>query len=339
MWVMVSLLVLCFLLGVSHALLFIRIIPPHSTRVVDAVTGKPISGINVCIPAVSNGWGPQALQSDLATTGSGGRALFGPSVLNLALLQSFDGYSMQITDPASQFADTCGPHVGLRPIPIGTHAGDPFIDARMDGTEHFPLELVDSEELATNISWSSFTRGESFRSFMKISLVPLLNDPDQCRQVIDPELRQECARLNHIAQDALPENLVPKYFRGMQRATLQTFDGRSAGSRFYYAVYESHSTPAQYTMVGIERFPKGQNASEHFQDIPRITPNCDLTDAVEEEPIPGERIQRIRSTQTPCAFWSSGNKLIMIQFATPSPFKRSSVSEWLMRHPASATAR
>lgn len=228
-----SLLFIGLLVGVSYALLFIRIVPPRSVRVVDAVTGKPISGVNVCIQAVSNGWSNQALRSELETTGSDGRALFGSSVLNLALLQSLDRYSLQVTDPTSHFVDTCGPQVGLMPAPIGTQVGDPFIDARKDGSEHFPVELVAPKDIPKNISWYPFMRGASFRFLMTVSLVPVLNDPDQCKQVIEPELLQECTRLNKMAQDAMIQDLLPRYFAGMERAGLQIVDGRLPSSHVY----------------------------------------------------------------------------------------------------------
>lgn len=329
-WITVSLLVLGFLIGISYALLFIRIVPPRSVRVVDAVTGKPISGMNVCIQAVSHGWTKQALKSDLETTGSNGRAFFGPSLLNLRLLQSLDEYSMKITDPTSEFADTCGPDVGLRSPPVGTQVGDLFIDARRDGTEHFPVELVDSKELPKNIGWYPFMRGTSFRFSMMVSLVPVLDDPGQCAQVHDPELHQGCTQLNTMAQDAM----VPRHIGGMERAAVQTVDGSSPGSRLYSAVYQSPST--QHVVAVIERFPKGQNASEHFENIQRTAPTCDPRGAVEEELIPGMRIQQTLSTQKPCAFWASGNRLIVLIFLTPSPFDRSTIVQWLTRHPAIA---
>src|ERR1700722_8139326 len=230
---------------------FIRIVPPRSVRVVDAVTGKPISGMNVCLKAVSHGWTKQILQSDLKTTGSDGRAFFGPSLLNLKLLQSLDEYSMKVTDPTSEFADTCGSDVGFISPPIGIQVGDSFINARRDGTEHFPLELVDPKDLPNNMGGYPFKRGTSFRFSMTVSLVPVLDGPDQCALVHDPELHQGCTQLNAIAQDSM----VPRYIGSMERTGVQTVAGRSPGSRLYSAVYQSRTTIAQYTVVVLERFP------------------------------------------------------------------------------------
>ncbi len=53
-WTVMFFLLLGFLFAVSYGVLFIRIVPPRSVRLVDAVTGKPIPGMNVCIQAVSH---------------------------------------------------------------------------------------------------------------------------------------------------------------------------------------------------------------------------------------------------------------------------------------------
>src|SRR5580658_3556606 len=105
-----ALLVFAFLLGAGFACVFVRVVPPRSVRVVDALTGKPVSGVNVCMQAIATGLGSkEALRSSLSTTGADGRAFFWPSVELMGLLQSWYGYSIQVTDPKSAFIRTCGP--------------------------------------------------------------------------------------------------------------------------------------------------------------------------------------------------------------------------------------
>ncbi len=171
-WAGVGVLFLGFASVALYLFLFIRVVPPRSVRVVDAITGKPLSGMNVCIQAVSDGWSKQALQSELKTTGSGGRALFGMSILKLELLQSLDGYSIQVTDPASEIKDSCGPDVGLNRVPDGSEVAGPFINARRDGSEHFPVELVAPTALPGNTSGYPFMRGLRFRYLTNVSLIP-----------------------------------------------------------------------------------------------------------------------------------------------------------------------
>ena len=79
---------------------------------------------------------------------------------------------------------------------------------------------------------------------------------------------------NTLAENALLQKLVPMYFVDMQRsAGTQNMEGWSPQSRVYNAVYERHSTPDRFMVVTIERFPKGQNALEHFNDITHAIPD------------------------------------------------------------------
>ena len=334
-WILVPLLVLGFLAGALYAALFIRVVPPRSVRIVDALTGRPLAGMNVCMQAVSTGWTKQALESDLHATDENGKVFFAPSILNLALLQSFDGYSMHVWDSEGDGVQSCGPGVGLAQDLYPNQFPDEFADAVTDGSQHFPLELVPKEALPKNIGWFPFLRGAVFRSSASVPLIPILDGPDKCRPISDADLLQQCVRLNTLAQKALLQSLAPMYFAGMRRATVHT-DVLLSKSHFYTFVYESPTVPPRYMAVTIERFPKGQSAQEHLTEVSRIMPSYDPKNVTEEEPLPGERIKRILSPQTPSAFWASGNQLILITFLTPTSLDQSMTIEWLRLHPASA---
>lgn len=334
-WISLSLLVLVSVVGVLYALVFVRIVPPRSVRVVDAITGKPVAGMDVCLQVFSNGWTKQALKSDWETTNSNGRALFLPSVLNLRLLQSFDGYSMQVTDPTSHFAQTCGPEVGFKLGPQVTEGAENFADARTDGSEHFPVELVKQEELPKNIGRYPFMRGTDFRVFMSVKVVPVLPDADRCQPLSDPQLLQECTRLYAMARNYLLQELVPMYFGGMQRAAVQTLDhGWSPGTHVYNAVYETRSDPPRFLTVTIEQFPKGQDSTGHMNDVTFGIPDYDAASVTEDEVVPGQKVKRIVSAQTPRAFWASQNLVVLLSFPTPSRFDRMVIGQWLIKHPS-----
>jgi hypothetical protein len=67
-WIVVPPLVLGFLAVALYAAFFIRIVPPRSVRIVDALTGKPLAGMNVCIQATGPAWsGKQALKTTLTS--------------------------------------------------------------------------------------------------------------------------------------------------------------------------------------------------------------------------------------------------------------------------------
>jgi hypothetical protein len=336
-WIVVPSSVLGFLVAALYAAFFVRIIPPRSVRIVDALTGKPLAGMSVCMQATgSNLGGEHALESSLHTTGRSGRAFFGPAILSLALLQGLDGYAMQVTDSKGH-VQKCGAQLGLERGLYSNPFIDDLADASTDGSQHFPVELVPKGTLPKNISWFPFMRDTTFSSFMSVHLMPVLDGPAQCQQLSDPGLLQECVRLNTIAQNALLQSLAPMYFVGMRRATVQRGDVPPSKNRIYNFVYESASAPPQYYLaVTIERLPKGQNAQEHLKEITHAIPNYDPKDVTEEEPIPGERIKRIRSDQYPRVFWASKNQLILITFLTPSPFDQLMPAQWLKLHPASA---
>lgn len=334
-WIGLSLLVLVSVVAALYAVLFVRVVPPRSVRVVDAITGKPLGGMNVCLQVFSNGFTKQALESDLETTNSSGRALFLPSVLNLALLQSFGGYSIQVTDPTSDFTQTCGPEVGFKLGPQMTEGAEKFADARTDGSEHFPVELVKRDELPKNIGWYPFMRGTDFHVFMSVKLVPVLPDTDRCKPVSDPQLLQECTRLNAMAHYFLLQDLVPMYFGGMQRAAVQTLGyGWSPGTHVYNAVYETRSDPPRFLTVTIEQLPKGQDSTGHLNDVTHGIPGYDATSVTEEEVVPGQKVKRILSTQTPRAFWASQNLVVLLTFPTPSRLDQMLIAQWLRKHPS-----
>lgn len=202
-WTGAFLAVLVLVVGTLYAVLFVRIVPPRSVRVVDAVTGKPLAGMNVCLQAVNNGWTKQALRSTLKTTDSNGRAFFFPSFINLALLQRLDGFSIHVTDPNSDFSQTCGPEVGLKMDPMEAEWPDKFAPTRTDGSKHFPVELVEREEfpdLPRTFARRAFMRGTKFQLFMSVPLIPVLDGPEGCKKTSDPSRLEECTRLNTIAR-------------------------------------------------------------------------------------------------------------------------------------------
>ena len=293
--------------------------------------------MNVCMQAISAGLGPKrALISDLAATDINGRAFFWPSILNVGLLRSWYGYSIQVTDPKSDFNHTCGPEIGFGMI--GNEFSDRFAESGTNGGEHFPVELVAPESLPANIAWFPFMRGGDFHSFMSVDLIPVLPDPDGCKQVATPKWLQECTRLNTLAENSLLQKLVPMYFMDMQRSEgTQNIEGWSPQSRVYNALYQRHSTPDRFMVVTIERFPKGQNAVEHLNDVTRAIPDYTPNSVTENEVLPGQKIKQILSGPTPRAFWASQNLLVLITYPTPSLFDRFLTNEWLRRYPSATT--
>jgi len=80
-YVGLALLVLTFLVATLYGYAFVRVVPPISAKVVDAVTAKPIAGINVCLQVDTGGFGkPKVVRTEMARTDDSGRFFFWPSV-------------------------------------------------------------------------------------------------------------------------------------------------------------------------------------------------------------------------------------------------------------------
>ncbi|HEV2395953.1 MAG TPA: hypothetical protein VGS27_03280 [Candidatus Sulfotelmatobacter sp.] len=300
----------------------------------DSITGKPLPNMNVCMQVWSKGWTKQALRSDLKVTNGNGVTFFWPTVLNLLPLQGFDGYDIQITDPHGDFPQACGPNVGFGLGLTMTEGADRFADARRDGSVHFPVELVKPEDLPKNISWFPFMRGVTFRPFMTVQVVPVESSPDACKAANDPQMLQECTRLNTMVQNELLQELVPTFYGGMDRATLQISKGWSPETQVFNAIYTLRLMPSVYLALTVERFPKEQEAAPHLNDITHAISGYNENLVTEEEISPGQRVKRILSTQTPRAFWASQNLLVLITFVTPSELDQFVIGQWIRRYPS-----
>ena len=333
----IALALLCFALAVGglYVYLFVRIAPTMSVEVVDALTNKPLPNMDVCLQVVASGLGhKQALRSELLRTDTKGEVFFGWSIHDLAILQTWDGYSLHLSDPKSDFSLPCGPQVGFELSRFSERLGD----SRADGTQYFPVELAESiaNPKQRDLGWTRIQRSATFKRSMRVELIPILPAPDGCKQIVDPRSAEECRQLNTEAVAALQQELLPMNFAGMERAKVLASDGGSNGSgcRGYATVYVSQSVPPNYVPVLIEQFPDDRSAIEHFDCISRAIPDYDPGTVSEDEPIPGQKIKRIVTPANSRAFWISGRRLILITFIRPSVLDRSIIAEWLVRDPS-----
>jgi hypothetical protein len=182
-----------------YARLFVRVVPPLFGQVVDAVTGKPVKGMSVCLEAGTYAFGyalghRRVLRSEVATTDASGRFSFWPSALDMAMLETWDGYSIRVTDPRTDFAALCGPNLG--PGLNEVHP-DQFLQVQGDGTEYLPVSLVrQGESLRNDVGWSSTRRPITSTWKMRVPLVPVLSNVGECKLIQDTSLAEDCRRLN-----------------------------------------------------------------------------------------------------------------------------------------------
>jgi hypothetical protein len=91
---------------------FVRIVPPISATVVDAVTERPIGGMSACLEVTLKQLNGAVLRTEVRQTDARGRIFFWSSIHNLSLLQEWAGYSIRVTDPQTDFAWPCGENLG-----------------------------------------------------------------------------------------------------------------------------------------------------------------------------------------------------------------------------------
>ena len=185
-----ALLALIVLLGAVYAYLFVRVVPPISGKVVDAITGKPVPAVNICLQVDSGSMGhSETIRTEVVKTDDTGRFSFGRSFHDLHLLQEWQGFSIRLTDQRNDFAAPCGPNLG--PGLNETHP-----DQRVSMSGYFPVALVDHTSATnSNRGWSSTRRPIGSMSNMNIPVVPVLSKSDACLQIHDPHLADDCRQL------------------------------------------------------------------------------------------------------------------------------------------------
>jgi hypothetical protein len=165
----------------------------------------------VCLQARISEFGSlKVLREEQNRTNSFGRFSFTASTHVLEPLQSWEGYTIKVTDPKvkDKFVQPCGGYVTLNYIDerqeVTTKDGTPF---------YFPVGLV--KHLGWNRAYplEANNRKMIFPLGTNIPLIPILQNPEQCPSVRDSSLVGICRELNGSAA---------AYF--LQRATTPASD-------------------------------------------------------------------------------------------------------------------
>jgi hypothetical protein len=191
-------------------------IPHLSGKVVDAVTGDPLPGMDVCLletytaPNVSLGTEIKIRRSELAHTDAAGRFSFAASKGQWDFLEDRDGYGIGVTDPAALWAGNCGRLSDFLGGTILEHEPNLFANEiwnpKKDGhLPYFPLAVVPNKGFFPRIDAyfpdPSIPRAVLFRNMgdpgnIKVQLFPLLLDVSKCQLIKDPYLPEQCRQAN-----------------------------------------------------------------------------------------------------------------------------------------------
>jgi hypothetical protein len=310
-----SLLSLVVLVAALYVYVFVWFVPPISVKVVDAISGKPVQGINLCLQAQSRFFQPQVLRKEMSTTGTWGRSFFWPSLHQMGVLGEWDGYSIRITDPQTDLAVPCGPDLGPGLNEVSEESGDlqPVQNARRI---YFPVVVVHGgKSKESNSGWSTTRHAMGFPLNQRIALIPILQSSEDCRQVRDPLQEQDCRALNAEATATTPLYMFPTSVAGMPRIHLTSFTTAGfPGEHRYEAIYAQDGNSHAYIRVQIEEFPLPEHAKDRIEELRREFAVGKTVPASEEGVSPDQKADWYRTPAQAEAFWASGQQVIRVRF-------------------------
>ena len=198
--------------------------PWISGTVLDAVTGKPVPGVDVCLLVTyapvnfDHRRSSEVMRSVGTRTDPSGRFFFERWDDELDWFDHWEGYGIVVTDPAAQWKEACGKGIYLleASYPSGGHSDIFRIEAYFQGLSdspaksplpYFPAALVKDPDdphplpYGRSVSFGHFADGTLVRklgnpSKLKIALVPLLRDKDECRLAEDSDFAELCRQMN-----------------------------------------------------------------------------------------------------------------------------------------------
>ena len=120
------------------------------------------------------------------------------SIHRITLLRPWEGYSIRVTDPRTDYATPCGPD-------LGPELNEAFPNQRRanqtGGSSYFPVVLVKPGMPTSNKSvWSDTRRRMDFPYDMRVALIPMLPNLAECKHAKESLLVEDCLRLNTEAK-------------------------------------------------------------------------------------------------------------------------------------------
>jgi len=195
-WHVGSALLVTAFLGGLYACDIVRVSPPVITVVKDAITGKPVSGMRVCLQIESIG--REILATKMSRTGVLGVLFLPPSIQAGPPLLGFDRFWVRVTDPDAEMVASCGGGIGSNqtrangwPIRLGAD--------EHGRTRYFPVALWRGVPDQYFSHWGAMQRAMGFPIGSHIALIPVLQNPSECTQIHDPSLAEDCRQLNTFA--------------------------------------------------------------------------------------------------------------------------------------------
>lgn len=126
------------------ALMSVGVVPPISGRLVDAINGKPVAGMDVCLEAYVIDWGKyEVVRSEVTRSDAFGEFSFSSSIHEAGVFRHWVGYSFTITDPNAEMVPTCGVIIpAFSTFTLELNGGRAWAPIDSGKPVYFPVELV-----------------------------------------------------------------------------------------------------------------------------------------------------------------------------------------------------
>jgi len=178
----------------------VHVVPAISAKIVDAVSGRPLAGMNVCLEvSVRGSEGSLAPRSEETQPDPSGRFSFSASIMRTDLFQSWHGYSVRVTDPGMDVVPHCGPFLS------GAYFSTFVVGAKLapldkiDQPFYFPVAVVSQPPMPPPVRYNALLRKMGFPVGGRIALIPLLRNVEECQPIEDSDLAASCSELNNSA--------------------------------------------------------------------------------------------------------------------------------------------
>jgi hypothetical protein len=205
---MVGLLSICWYVGSEIFLItklaapliipFFEGVPRITGTVVDAVTGQPIQGMDVCLVARAKWTNIYVDRSEITQSDASGKFSFAPSRQGGVAAA---GYEIGIADPAAHVELSCGKYLEEAP-----YFNQLELPSRDDG-KHFYFPMVAVPGLPTplndQVTYAWVTEKFPNPGNITIALIPLLKNESECAVIQDQTNASVCRYLNRSYDDAL----------------------------------------------------------------------------------------------------------------------------------------
>jgi len=191
--------------------------PRISGTVLNAVTGKPVPGMDVCLlvthtpSSFAHRPSTEVMRTVMRQTDAAGKFFFDRWDDQRDVLDDWDGYGIAVTDPAARWKDACGHEIYLlgeadifeRETYFHGHSDS----APKDAPPYFPVAMVKDPNdphppvYGIHVSFGHFPEGTLIRKIgdpgkLKIAVAPLLGDENECRLAKDANLADLCREMN-----------------------------------------------------------------------------------------------------------------------------------------------